>query len=107
MSRERIYVPVQPHQGIRSAVNQVMVTTEYHKGRGIVVAAHPVERKPDGIELIAVTATRFATAEMASRLNTKRVDACRQRAFQEVENRVGSAWDLVLTVCNDSGLTPL
>ncbi len=114
MSREprlllRLVVPESPDPRKLEPSTHLAVTVYYQKGahsgsfRGIVMSIYPV-RQRDGMESMLLMSGLREAVEELKRDNAKRVAACRERLFADVEARRGEAWTLVLRVLAKEGV---
>ena len=103
---EPIFVSVKPEDptGKMRGTNAIRLNVDYMKGRGIQLSAFPATRHPDGRVIIGITQGRFARLEAADRLNRKRVEAMEGLARDQLSLRMGTAWDIVQSLCSDHRL---
>lgn len=87
-------------------VNRIGISVSRNDHRKEVAAnVYPAISKSDGVVQLLIMQSERVVMEAMPRLNRKRLDALKQEAKQQIDNKSGPVWNAVLAICEKHKLS--
>lgn len=87
-------------------VTHIQLSVSHDKRRKCVgLSAYPAEAQESGTFVVRITQGKYLNGEPMARLSRAKLEAAFDKAKKEVEQKSGPAYNLVKSLCDESGLT--